>query len=271
MDYMTKLSCMRVLVVAGALLASSLLSGVDRVAGEKTGRKTVVLELFTSEGCSSCPPADELLARLSQERRSDGIEIIPLGMHVDYWNFQGWTDRFSSSAYSKRQLKYAERFRLQSAYTPQLVIDGAVEAEGADSRRAHELINQAAARPMPAQISASLEGDKLKIDVTAQPGSQGEVMLAYTEDNLSSRINAGENNGRELRHTAVVRELQSLGTLRSGAFAIVTPLKLKEEWKRDNLRAVIFLQEPDGGNIEGAVSLTLRGGTAKSQEIRRTP
>src|ERR1700747_995744 len=93
-------------------------------------RKAVVVELFTSEGCSSCPPADKLLINFREQHRNDGVEIIPLGFHVDYWNRLGWRDRFSSAAYSQRQEDYADRMKLGGPYTPQMVADGETQFVG---------------------------------------------------------------------------------------------------------------------------------------------
>jgi hypothetical protein len=252
----------RGLVFVAAILAPLLLSRSQGAsAGAQPARKAVVVELFTSEGCSSCPPADELLGRLESESRSDGVEVIPLGFHVDYWNFQGWTDRFSSSAYSQRQFKYAHKFRIEGPYTPQLVFDGSAQGEGNDPARAHVLIERAAQRPAAADVQMKLSGEQLQIEVNAANNLAGEVMLAYTEDNLASRISAGENNGRELRHSAVVRELRSLGRLHNG-FQNTVPLKIKKEWKRNDIRVVVFVQEPDTGAIDGAATLNLKDTTA---------
>jgi hypothetical protein len=252
---------LRGLIFASALLAPFLLPRANGPAAASAARKAVVVELFTSEGCSSCPPADDLLGRLAQERRPDGVEVIPLGLHVDYWNFQGWTDRFSSRSYSERQFKYAQQLRLESPYTPQLVVDGAAEASGGDARRAHQLIDNEALRPAPAEVQLSMAADnKLHISIKAAAAQdfQGEVMLAYTEDNLSSKVGAGENNGRELRHSAVVRELRSLGAIHNNSFQAEVPVKINKDWKRDDVRTVVFVQEPRNGAIDGAASLALR-------------
>ena len=231
-------------------------SGTPAAPTLPAARKAVVVELFTSEGCSSCPPADELLGRLGQERFQDGVEVIPLGLHVDYWNFQGWTDRFSSAAYSQRQEKYAGRFGIQGPYTPQMVVDGASEFVGSDARRARQAIAQAALRPQVAEIEISAVAvDKLLVRVKAPAATSGEVMLALTEDHLISQVKAGENGGRELRHAAVVRDLRRLGTLHGGNFEAGVPLKLQKDWKREDLRIVIFVQELSSGRIEGAAAI----------------
>jgi hypothetical protein len=243
-----------------AIAAPLLLSTANRLGAPAppAARKAVVVELFTSEGCSSCPPADDLLARLRQEKFAEGMEVIPLGLHVDYWNFQGWTDRFSSAAYTRRQEKYAQKFRIEGPYTPQMVVDGAQEFVGNDAARARQAITQAALRPSQAEVQiSSVAGDKLLVRIKAEESVSGEVVLALTEDNLASKVHAGENDGRELHHAAVVRELQPLGRLRNGGFEAGAPLKIQKDWKRQDLRVVVFVQEPQSGRIEGAAAMPL--------------
>jgi hypothetical protein len=241
------------------LWAAIVLAAILAIAKAGTpdlARKVVVVELFTSEGCSSCPPADALLGRLRQEKFADGLEVVPLGLHVDYWNYQGWTDRFSSGAYTRRQQKYADRFRIEGPYTPQMVVDGEWQFTGSDALRARQAILQAAQRPQPAQIQiSSANPDNLKVQVRAQGGVSDDVLLAVTEDNLASKVHAGENGGRELHHWAVVRELRSLGRLHDGSFETAVPLKLQKDWKREDLRIVIFVQDPATGRIDGAATL----------------
>src|SRR5215468_9246058 len=133
----------RSMVAARAVRQSSAQS--DAQPADK--RTPVIVELFTSEGCSSCPPADEVLARLEREQPVAGAEIIALGEHVDYWNQIGWTDPFSSRSFSERQGAYAETFRLDGAYTPEMVVDGRVEFVGSDWNKAVAAITQAASAP----------------------------------------------------------------------------------------------------------------------------
>jgi hypothetical protein len=227
-----------------------------RPAENPAVRKAVVVELFTSEGCSSCPPADELLSRLRQEPSNQGFEVIPLGFHVDYWNFQGWKDRFSSADYSKRQQQYAQRLRLQGPYTPQMVVGGATEFVGNNAALAHQAIAQAALRPQPAQIEISFPAkEKITVHIKAPETAHGnDVMLALTEDNLANKVSAGENDGRVLRHSAVVRDLRQLGQLHHGSFDATVPLKPGKDWKLQDLRVVVFVQEAASGKIQGAAS-----------------
>jgi hypothetical protein len=219
-------------------------------------RKAVVVELFTSEGCSSCPPADELLGRIRQEKLPDGLEVIPLGLHVDYWNYLGWTDRFASSAYTQRQSNYATRFHIQGPYTPQMVVDGSTEFVGSDVRRARQAIVQAGQQPGKADVEITAAApDKLAILIKAAPAVSGEVMLVITEDNLKTIVRSGENGGRELRHTAVVHELRSLGRLSNGSFERTIPLALDKSWKRQDVRIAVFVQEGGSGAIDGAAAI----------------
>jgi hypothetical protein len=220
-------------------------------------RKPVVVELFTSEGCSSCPPADALLGRLRGE--SGGVEVIPLGFHVDYWNSLGWQDRFSSPAYSRRQEDYARRFRLDGPYTPQMVVDGRQEFVGNEGGRAAQAIAQAASQPAAAEVRLQWASpEKLEVQVSAPGLNSGDVLLAVTEDNLTTQVAAGENGGRLLRHSAVVRHFTRLGILKNGQFAAGTPLHIEKDWKRGDLRAVVFVQSRETGRIEGAAEAGIK-------------
>jgi hypothetical protein len=226
---------------------------------QPAARKAVVVELFTAEGCSSCPPADDLLARLRQVKFAEGLEVIPLGLHVDYWNSQGWLDRFSAAAYTERQENYVHKLKIKDGpYTPQMVVDGAAQFVGNDVSRLRQALSEAALRPSQAEVQiTSGAGDKLQVKIKAEEGVSGDVMLALTEDNLSSKVRAGENNGKELHHAAVVRELRSLGRLRNGGFETDLSLKIQKSWKRQDLRVVVFVQEPHNGSMEGAAAIPL--------------
>src|SRR5215472_17647092 len=177
----------RFMLIYAALLIAAVVMPVTPGVGAPpaVARKTVVVELFTSEGCSSCPPADALLGRLRQEKFADGLEVVPLGLHVDYWNHQGWTDRFSSAAYTDRQIKYAEKLHVPDPYTPQMVVDGSLQFTGNDPLRVRQAILQAAQRPAAAEIQITPAGDgKFQVTVKGKPEATGDVILAVTEDNL---------------------------------------------------------------------------------------
>jgi len=221
-------------------------------------RKAVVVELFTSEGCSSCPPADALLSRMGQQTSANGAVIIPLGFHVDYWDHQGRRDRFSSHAYTERQEQYASRFRIEGPYTPQMVVDGATEFVGNDSSHAQQAIAQAATEPEQAVIQLlEMEPGKIHVRVTSSSPEPADVLLAVTEDNLMSKVAAGENDGRELHHSAVVREFRVLGQMKDGRFEPGPfVLSLPKDFQVKNLHCVIFVQQPSNGKILAAVSKT---------------
>ena len=225
-------------------------------------RKAVVVELFTSEGCSSCPPADELLGRLRQDLSAKNVQVIPLGFHVDYWDCLGWKDRFSSAKFTQRQEQYTQALKVDGPYTPEMVVDGAVEFVGNDAGRA-QTHDPPAGQPIGNGAGKDRAGgaDQLSIQVKgpAAPSSGGNalVMLAITEDNLSTQVGSGENGGRTLHHAAVVRELRQVGTLNDGAIETTVPLKLEKDWKRNDLHAVVFVQNGPSGKIEGAASVAL--------------
>jgi len=242
-----------VISICMAVLAKTTEPGVPR--------KAVVVELFTSEGCSSCPPADELLGRLRQDLAAKNVQVIPLGFHVDYWNSLGWKDRFSSADFTQRQEQYTHALKVDGPYTPEMVVDGEVEFVGNDAGRAQSTIRQQASQLELAQVKIALAGaDQLKIQAkgpaTSSTGN-ALVMLAITEDNLSTQVGSGENGGRTLHHAAVVRELRQVGSLQSGAIETTVPLKLEKDWKRNGLRAVVFVQNGPSRKIEGAASVAL--------------
>jgi hypothetical protein len=247
-------------LIAAALFVLCALAYFRSLARPAVGppaRKAVVAELFTSEGCSSCPPADALLGNLRQDLATQGITVIPLGFHVDYWNSLGWKDRFSSAQFSRRQEQYARALKVDGPYTPQMVVNGAAEFVGSSRARAYAAIAEAASRPDRAAIELSLRSpDKLGVKATSA-NNGAVVMLAITEDNLTTNIGAGENSGRRLRHAAVVRELRQIGVIQNGNYTADVPLVLDKQWKPADLRAVIFIQSGEAGEVLGAASVPL--------------
>jgi hypothetical protein len=244
-------------VVFAAIFAVALL---PKSPAPTPARKAVVVELFTSEGCSSCPPADALLIKLREQHSDDGVEIIPLGFHVDYWNRLGWRDRFSSAEYSQRQEDYATRMKLDGPYTPQMVVDGDTEFVGNNTGRAHDAIVQAAGRSPGAQLEVTpSSGDKLHVKVSSASSASADILLAITEDNLSSSVKSGENSGHVLRHAAVVRIFRKIGQTSAGGFDSDVALNPEKDWKRKDLRAIVFVQEKPVGKILAATETSLTG------------
>ena len=229
-------------------------------------RTAVVVELFTSEGCSSCPPADANLAKLEEQQPVGSAEVIALEEHVDYWNNLGWADPFSGSEWTARQEAYAETFRNGSVYTPQMVVDGTAEFVGSREREARQTIEQAA-RQAKANVSISANGDetgasrKFNVQVgrlaSAAAGDTPEVWLAVTETQLHSSVTRGENAGEDLHHAAVVRTLRRLGSAapnKDVSFAGETNVSIASSWKQENLRVVVFVQEKNSRRILGAAA-----------------
>jgi hypothetical protein len=243
------------ILVAAAICVSIV---VARTTEPGVPRRAVVVELFTSEGCSSCPPADELLGHLRQYLSAKNVQVIPLGFHVDYWNSLGWKDRFSSADFTQRQEQYTHALKVDGPYTPEMVVDGEVEFVGNDAGQAQRTIRQQASQLETAQVKIALAGaDQLTVQVkgpAAPSNSNALVMLAITEDNLSTQVGSGENGGRTLHHAAVVRELREVGMLHNGIMETTVPLKLEKDWKRSDLRAVVFVQQGPSGKIEGGAS-----------------
>lgn len=233
-------------------------------------RVPVVVELFTSEGCSSCPPADQLLARMDRSQPVAGVRVIALEEHVDYWNSLGWTDPFSSSQYRFRQNDYGRKFSAEGIYTPQMIVNGQAQFVGTDGdRAAQEIARAALQQSIVLELKATPKASDpdlvdLSVKVTnIEPGKahNSNVYLAVTESDLSSNVQRGENSGRLLRHAPVVRSFGVIGKIDArGAStgAITDTLKLPREWKRENLRAVVFVQERDSFKITGAAITDLR-------------
>jgi hypothetical protein len=206
--------------------------------------------LFKLSACGraadKAQPADEL----------NGAEVFVLGEHVDYFNQLGWTDRFSSAAFSARQNGYARRFHLPSAYTPQIVIDGSFEALGSDPVDVERKIGIAAHTEKAVSVVLSWAAQNgLHVRVADVSGEPSAVLLAVTEDGLTTSVGKGENSGRVLRHSGVVRELRQLGTTSGGGFIGTAPIVPAQNWKTRNLRIVVFVQRPGSREIVGAAAV----------------
>jgi hypothetical protein len=235
-------------------------------------RSPVIVELFTSEGCSSCPPADAVLERLQQTQPVAGAEVIALGEHVDYWNYIGWSDPFSSAAFSARQETYARALGQQDrVYTPQMIVDGQTEFNGSAMNKALEAIAKAARSPKAdvriviPETKTQKDNQEIRFNVSVKNvppvdrGDVAEVILALTEDKLSSNVTRGENSGRKLAHTAVVREMRALGRVdpATKTFDSEKTMAIADRWKRDDLRVVVFVQERAQRRVLGAAVLNL--------------
>jgi hypothetical protein len=226
-------------------------------AGDTTGSSPVLVELFTSEGCSSCPPADALLARMDTSQPLPGAQLIVLSEHVDYWNHDGWKDPYSSAFFTERQGAYVHALGLSEPYTPQIIIDGAAELKGNDPQ-VNQIFQKAAAVPKVAvRIGAiSVEATVLRARIEAD-GNSGEhnadIYVAAALDHVESQVLHGENSGKRLSHVAVVQSLKKIGKLEKGkSFSQEFQLKLKAGTDPANVRLIAFVQESGPGRVLGA-------------------
>ena len=248
--------------VAGAVWAGYGLTGAGS-GGEKMAMKganaaAVIVELFTSEGCSSCPSADVVVAKLEK----NDAQVIVLGQHVDYWNRLGWADPFSSPQFTDRQNDYASAFKNNSVYTPQVVVDGQAEFVGSDEARAKSAIALASRRPK-ASVSLAVQSDKsgygFQTTVGALPGGvkKANVFAAFTESGLSTQVVRGENAGRHLSHASVVRTLVPLGTVGASGGTLSKTIALPSGVRKNNAHAVVFVQDAVTRHIVGATQSAL--------------
>jgi hypothetical protein len=233
---------------------------------DETDRAPVLVELFTSEGCSDCPPADALLEKLDRLQPVRGAAVVVLSEHVDYWNDIGWRDPYSSHEYSVRQSAFAGHFGLNSVYTPQMIVDGRIELVGSDEHAAIQAIaNAAKAEKIPVSLtSILLEGNKtltLHLKTGRLPSSteaeSANVLVAALDDSDESHVSRGENAGRTLRHVAVVRTLVRVGTVDKAAeFSDEVRINVAGGNLR-KMRLVAFVQDEKAGRIWGVGSAHL--------------
>ena len=222
----------------------------------------VLVELFTSEGCLSCPPADKLLMKLAEEQPVSGALIVPLSQHVDYWN-SVWTDPFSSSVFTDRQMSYHRALKTDAPYTPQMVVDGRFQLVGSRDELAQEVIAKAARLPkaiielrhgQPRHDSRVFIQVGLEAADKSVAGGESELWIAMTEEGLESHVERGENAFRSLRHPPVVREIWPVETLSwpiTEKTVFETAVKLDPSWSRPQLRIVAVLQDSTSRRILG--------------------
>jgi len=262
------LRSMRYFLPSMMLAALALgLAGAGRSAGSPAEPPAdpkggpVVVELFTSQGCSSCPPADRLLSRLARDPKL-ASRVIPLAFHVDYWNYIGWSDPFSAKAWSQRQEGYARAFRSSRIYTPQLVVSGRSEIVGSDESGIRRQIAEALAAEPAGRVTVAAEispEGRLKITAGAKlvRAAEGplDLWVAVYETCLSTKVGAGENASRTLANDFVVRRLEKALTLSGTAGTADSAeivIALDKRWNRDHLGVAAFLQDPKTMAIQGA-------------------
>ncbi len=259
---LSKQAANKISLLVSALLITTPIISTAAECSAKSGVKTVpLLELYTSEGCSSCPPADKWLSNL----KPDPNKLIPLAFHVDYWDYIGWKDRFSKAEYSDRQRKTAAFGGAGFVYTPQFVFDGH-DFKGWDNSRINEAVESQQKFLSRANLTLSAVAEQdgsitLKTNAEAvnpKDTKHADIFVALYENKLVSQVQAGENSGRELKHDYVVRELFGAYQLNNKNI-FNKNFTLKPEWKSKDAGAVIFVQDSTNGEILQSLALKFCG------------
>jgi hypothetical protein len=228
--------------------------GSTRAIASSASPAPILVELFTSEGCSDCPPADTFLRTLDSTQPVAGAELIVLEEHVDYWDDGGWRDPFSSHAFTLRQGDYVNRMHLASAYTPQMVVDGAYQFVGSDRRSAAKAFENARATEKVGIRISSLQVEngtvRAHVETDAVP-SKADVFVALVAEHAESQVARGENGGRHLEHVAIVRNLTTVVKAAKGE-SLSKDISLNTKAAPEQGRLIVFLQEPNQGKILGA-------------------
>jgi hypothetical protein len=239
----------RILLVIAAVAILAALAWTMHGAPPKLGPAPVVVELFTSQGCSSCPPADALIHDIANDPAMRG-RVIPLAFHVDYWDSLGWRDPFSSAEWTQRQARYARAMHLSSSYTPQAVVNGTREFVGSN-RAAMSAALEKASNEKQGEITLTTrrEGNSLIATIHATVPANDDLMLAIVEDGVTTKIEHGENAGRTLTNDAIVRKLVQVKPGES-------TIHLDPAWR--SLSATAFLQDRNTLVIGAAATAQVR-------------
>ena len=209
-------------------------------------KRPVLIELFTSEGCSSCPPADRLLEKIAAEKDTN---VYVLSFHVDYWNYIGWKDPFSQARFTERQRNCARQFSLESIYTPQIVVNGTTEFVGSDEQRIRAAIAKNSS-VSPVSLEAKRKNNTT-IQLSCSWQSTGPLLLhvALVQKKAITAVKRGENNGKTLHHVNVVRQLKTVDAISgTGTVEIDFPAGLKEM----DYQLIVFTQNKKNLSVEGA-------------------
>ncbi len=255
--------------VGSRALSSSASSGTSITVeppASSASRGTVVVELFTSQGCSSCPAADKLLSKLGADPSYAG-RIVPLAFHVDYWNYIGWSDPFSSKDWTQRQYAYASKLNLNGVYTPQVVVNGSAETVGSNESAVTRDIDQASREPHATlQAAANYEGaDGIVVHVDVSPtdglaASDPVLVVALYENGVETRVLRGENSGRVLTNDFIVRRIEETSIVpdaKRGSGRDVR-FRIDPAWNRAHLGVAAFVQDRSTMRILGATTATPR-------------
>lgn len=223
------------------------------IKSHNADKSFALVELFTSEGCWSCPPADELIAKL--EKNNPNKKLFIMAFHVDYWDHQGWKDRFSQSKFTERQKQYATWMNLSTCYTPQMVINGKTEMVGSETGKVLQGIQSALLETHPENLRLKVEqkeGKNIQVSYTSTSNAKNtDILVALVQKHASSLVSAGENAGKSLMHVQVVHELQSHRIKAQDSFSFKLP-DTKNQWE-----IIAFEQDQKSGEIIDATSISL--------------
>lgn len=227
------------------------------ISGSALAQKAVLVELFTSEGCSSCPPADALLKLVNGSQTNGGQLVVGISEHVTYWNSLGWADPYSSPAYTERQNVYSERFHLEGPYTPQMVINGAEQIVGSDrAALLHAVENEDAESPRMSLriVSLSVAVNTLTVNLATSgdvPKQGADLMAVLADDSDQSNVLRGENSGRLLAHVAVARSITRVAKVKTaGDLTVQIPIPASFQATQGH-HLILFAQTPGNGRVLG--------------------
>lgn len=230
-------------------------SGAARCSVESDAGVVTVVELYTSEGCSSCPPADRWLSEIAAEFPKD---VLPLAFHVDYWDYIGWKDPYAQAVFSARQRMLGKRQMAGVIYTPQVILDGKDMRNWRDRTRIGDAISAVGKHTAPARLRLELSETSsarwsaaLSGQVNAGIGKPAEIYLAVLESGLTTQVKAGENAGASLRHDHVVREWRGpFNSDAAGEIDVRTELSLRNTWRRNALKVAAVAYASDGSTLQ---------------------
>jgi hypothetical protein len=226
-------------------------------------QRAVLVELFTSEGCSSCPPADALLRQVNGSRTSAGLLVVGISEHVTYWNHLGWSDPYSSPVYTDRQNAYGQRFQLDGVYTPQMVINGAEQIVGSDRAALAQAVQKEELEKPRMSLRIlwlSVAQDKLTVRFSAGgevPAKGVDVVAVLADDADKSNVLHGENSGRLLAHVSVARSLSRVGNVQAAGERTVQIQVPSSFQASQGHHLILFAQTPGNGRVLGAATKPL--------------
>ena len=246
------------ILLTGVYMKNGIESNSPKLSGSNTDGFAVV-ELFTSQGCSSCPSADRFLSELLQESEAESKELYALSFHVDYWDRLGWKDPYSKKSFTDRQRAYARALGTSQVYTPQMVINGEEAFDGSQRNQGRSLVNQAFEKPSSVKIEmlSLKEKDDVLMISTQSTQSEREVVInfALVERDINTEVKRGENGGRTLHHDNVVRVFRSIEMPSDGK--ATTSITLPERLDRTKAAIIVFFQERASMKILAVRSVAL--------------